>query len=135
MNQAMKTNIIAIVVVAVLIGGAVMFTNRSSEQNPTPSPAGSNVTVVGGKQIVEINVKGGYLPKVTAAKANTPTTIRMKTEGTFDCSSAFTIPALSYRTNLPPTGVTEVEVPSQSTGTKLQGLCAMGMYSFTINFN
>ena len=59
----------------------------------------------------------------------------MKTSGTFDCSSALVIPALGYRTNLPAQGVTDIEVPPQAAGTRLQGLCAMGMYSFVVNFN
>jgi hypothetical protein len=50
-------------------------------------------------------------------------------------SSAVFIPSLNYRKNLQPSGVTEIEVPPQKAGTTLQGLCAMGMYNFTIKYN
>jgi len=131
----MKASTIAIIAVVILISGAFVFTRGNDDQNVQLKQDQDNVTVVNGKQIIEINAKGGYSPKVTTAKANIPTIIRMKTQGTFDCSSSFTIPALGYRTNLPPSGVTEIVVPPQEVGTKLQGLCSMGMYNFIVNFN
>jgi Cu+-exporting ATPase len=88
-----------------------------------------------GKQIVEIGVKGGYSPKVTSAKADMPTTLRMKTNGTFDCSSGVTIPSLGIRQTLPSSGSTDIEVPAQKAGTTLDGVCVMGMYHFAVNFN
>lgn len=94
-----------------------------------------NVSVVDGKQIIEIGAKGGYAPKVSTAKADISTILRVQTHGTFDCSSALTIPSIGYRASLPPSGVTEIEVPAQKSGATLQGLCAMGMYNFKIRFN
>ena len=91
--------------------------------------------MVDGKQIITINAKGGYSPKLTTAKAVMPTVINMKTQGTFDCSSALTIPSLGISKNLPPTGETLIDVPPQNAGTTLQGHCSMGMYNFAINFN
>ncbi len=128
----MKTTIISILIAVVLIGGAVLLGNKSSTKSE--GEAVNNVTVVDGKQIIEIDVKGGYSPRITTAKADIPTVIKMKTSGTFDCSSALTIPSLSYRTNLPQSGVTEIEVPAQKVGSNLQGICAMGMYNFAVNF-
>ncbi len=95
----------------------------------------SNVRIVGGKQVIAINAKGGYFPRVTTAKAGLPTVIKIHTKGTFDCSSALRIPMLGYRSNLPPTGETLIEVPAQKAGTTMRGLCVMGMYNFSINFN
>ena len=94
-----------------------------------------NVKIVDGKQVITINAKGGYFPKVTAAKAGIPTVIKVDTQGTFDCSSALTIPSLGISKNLPPTGETEIEVPSQEANTAVRGLCAMGMYNFSVQFN
>lgn len=131
----MKANTIAIIAVVILIGGAFVLTRGNNDSNAGSKQNQDNVTIANDEQIIDIDAKGGYFPKVTAAQANTPTIIRIKTQGTFDCSSAFTIPTLGYRTNLPPSGVTEIEVPPQKAGTKLQGLCSMGMYSFVINFN
>jgi len=95
----------------------------------------NNVNIVDGKQVIEINAKGGYSPRITTAKAGIPTVIKMKTNGSFDCSSALVIPSLDYRNNLPLSGETLIDVPAQKAGTKLQGLCAMGMYNFLIEFN
>lgn len=125
--------IIAIVIlIAVLVGGAIMFFggNRNSS-----SDAENNITFVDGKQIIIINAKGGYFPKVTMAKADLPTVIKIQTQGTFDCSSSLRIPSLGYRNNLPPSGETLVNVLPQKAGTTIRGLCVMGMYNFAINFN
>ena len=130
-----KTTAISILVAAVLIGGAIIFSSGGQDSNTDTASAANNVSVVDGKQIITINAKGGYSPKVTAAKAGMPTVLKMDTQGTFDCSSALSIPSLSYRNNLPPSGETAIDVPPQKAGTKLQGLCAMGMYSFAVHFN
>lgn len=38
------------------------------------------------------------------------------------------------RKNLPPSGTTDIEIPPQKAGAVVQGLCAMGMYNFSIKF-
>lgn len=129
-----KTTALSILVAAVLIGGAILFSSGGKDSNTTTS-AVDNVSVVDGKQIITISAKGGYSPKVTTAKAGMPTIIKMNTNGTFDCSSALTIPSLGYRNNLPPSGETAIDVPPQKAGTTMRGLCAMGMYNFAVNFN
>ncbi|MFA5936760.1 MAG: cupredoxin domain-containing protein [Candidatus Paceibacterota bacterium] len=127
-----KTTFISIFIVIILIIGAIFLSNNKSGGS---SPVAiNNVIIENGKQIITINAKGGYTPKITTAKADMPTIIKIVTNGTFDCSSALSIPSLNYRNNLPPKGETEIEVPSQKTGTKLQGICAMGMYNFSIEF-
>lgn len=115
--------------------GGILFLLRGGTSNPPVAPVGqTNVTVVDGKQVIQISAKGGYAPRVTTAKANIPTVINVQTNGTFDCSSALTIPAIGFRTMLPPSGITPIEVPSQQPGTVIRGVCSMGMYSFTVNF-
>lgn len=94
-----------------------------------------NVTIADGKQIVEILAKGTYMPRLTAAKANLPTTIKVYTLGTFDCTLALTIPSLGYRTMLPRTGETLIELSAQKEGATLQGICGMAMYNFLVMFN
>ncbi len=129
----MKKNITSIIIAIVLIAGAFMLTRgNGSEVSTVPV---NNVTIVDGKQTINIDAKGGYSPKLTTAKADMPTVIRVATNATFDCSSALTIPALGYRSNLPASGITEIEVPPQKGGTGIQGICAMGMYNFLVNFN
>ena len=128
----MNSTVVSIILVGILIGGAVFFSRGSSAEEVAPSV--SNVSMVDGKQIVEIGVKAGYSPKLTAAKGDMPTVLRMKTNGTFDCSSGVTIPSLGLRKILPSDGVTDIEIPAQKTGSTLKGLCVMGMYNFEVQF-
>jgi plastocyanin domain-containing protein len=128
----MKSVLLGMLIAVIAIGGGIFLFSRAGSQ--PAAPAGSNVAVVEGKQVVTINAKGGYAPRVTVAKAGMATDLKIVTRGTFDCSSALTIPSIGYRTNLPPSGETVVEVPPQKTGTKLQGVCSMGMYNFSIAF-
>lgn len=130
----MNMTVLSILIAGALIGGAIMLGGQSNSNNSSSQDV-NNVTIVDGKQIITINAKGGYFPKVTVAQAGIPTIIKVDTQGTFDCSSALTIPSLGIRKTLPPTGETEIEVPPQEAGTTMRGLCSMGMYSFQVDFN
>ncbi|OGC88121.1 hypothetical protein A2419_01470 [Candidatus Adlerbacteria bacterium RIFOXYC1_FULL_48_26] len=122
----------AILGVALLIGGAIYFTSKNPLQVATDTPA-NNVSIVDGKQIVEVDVKGGYHPKVSTAKAGMPTILRFNTNGSYDCSTSVRIPSMGISKSLPPSGSTDVDLGSPQVAT-LQGVCGMGMYSFQINF-
>ena len=111
-----------------------MLASGGKNSNSVSSQGGNNVSVVDGTQIITIKAKGGYSPKVTTAKADTPTVIKVYTQGTFDCSSALTIPNIGYSKNLSPSGETEIEIPPQNSGTVMRGVCSMGMYSFKVRF-
>ena len=124
---------ISVIAGLAIIGGAI-FIARGNLTGGAQAPS-YTATVVDGKQVIEISAKGGYSPRVAIAKADLPTVLKITTQGTFDCSSAVSIPKLGYRANLPPSGVTEIEVPPQKSGSTLQGLCAMGMYNFQVRFN
>lgn len=122
----MKSTTIAAVVLGVaLVGAAVILTQSDSQ---------GSATFVDGAQIVTVTAKGGYSPRLTTAKADTPTMLRIETSGTFDCSSILTIPSMNYEKNLPPSGITEIEIPPQEAGTTVEGICSMGMYGFEIAF-
>lgn len=128
----MKPTIIAIIIGISLVGGAyILSQNRSNTTEPQPE---NNIMTVDGKQIVTILAKGGYSPKFSRAKADIPTILRLETAGTFDCSSALSLPTINYQKNLPPSGVTEIELPPQKAGNTFEGHCAMGMYEFKIAF-
>ena len=105
-----------------------------------PSPTGDlggeigRVSVVDGVQVVEMQAKGGYFPSSVTLQAGLPTTVRMNSAGTYDCSAALRIPQLDYSVSLPSNGVTEIQIPAQEAGTTLQGLCGMGMYGFKLIF-
>jgi plastocyanin domain-containing protein len=120
----------------VLVGGIILFSLLSRNNGSTPNGgASTNVSVVDGKQYIDVMAKGGYSPRSIVAKAGMPTVLRVKTQGTFDCSSGLTIPKLKYQKNLPPTGVEEIPVSADQAQGTLQGMCSMGMYSFKIAFN
>ena len=127
----MKATIISIIAAIVLIGGAFVLT-RDGDTTPQVANA-NNVSIVDGKQIIEISAKGGYQPRKSIAKAGIPTVIRFDTKGTFDCSSSVRIPSMNISKNLPQTGSTDIDIGSQEVAT-LQGTCGMGMYPFEVEF-
>lgn len=129
----MKSTALSIIVAALLIGGAIVFMRGGAPSNEAANTPQNNVTVVDGKQIVEISAKGGYQPRVSVAKAGLPTILRFDTKGTFDCSSSVRIPSMDISKNLPQTGTTDIEVGIAQAGT-LQGTCGMGMYPFEVTF-
>jgi len=134
----MKATLISILLALVLIGGALFFTsdsrtNLSQNWNQNAAANGNNVTVVDGKQIIEITARGGYQPRKSVAQAGLPTIIRFNTSGSFDCSSSVRIPSLNISKLLPATGNTDIDIGSPQAGT-LQGMCGMGMYRFEVAF-
>ena len=137
----MKSTLISIIGAIAILSGAVYLTNNispSSSSNVTAeAPVAEenihNVSIVDGKQIIEINAKGGYSPKVSQAKAGMLTILRFKTNGTFDCSSSISIPSMNISKILPNTGTTDIDLGMQKLGI-LSGTCGMGMLKFTVNF-
>ena len=127
----MKSTVISIAITIILIGGAFMLVRNGSEQADV-IPA-NNVTVIDGKQIIEIRAKGGYLPRQSIAKAGMPTVLRFETSGTFDCSSSVRIPVMDISKSLSLSGTTNIDLGMPVVGV-LQGSCGMGMYPFEIVF-
>ena len=125
--------LISLAVTTVLIGWAfwVVSAKPSADTSGTGAPT---AVVVDGTQIIDITAKGGYSPRVVVAKAGVPTTLRVTTNGTFDCSASVVIPKLSYQKFLPSTGTTDIAISAEQAQGTLQGLCAMGMYNFQIKF-
>jgi plastocyanin domain-containing protein len=127
----MKSTIISIIIALSLIGGVLVLGKSSSNaENNVPV---NNVSIIDGKQIIEIKAKGGYFPRKSIAKAGIPTIIRFNTTGTFDCSSYVRIPSLNIGQNLSSSGTTDIDLGVQ-TANNLQGACGMGMYPFEIDF-
>jgi plastocyanin domain-containing protein len=127
----MKATIIAVVVAVVFIGGAIFLV--SSGSSVTPSPSANNVSIVDGKQIIEIQARGGYQPRKSVAKAGIDTLVRFNTSGTFDCSASIRFPSLRISKLLPQTGSTDIDIGTSTLGV-LRGSCGMGMYPFEIDF-
>lgn len=130
-----RTKIIALLVLVAGVVVSVFVVMRPSGTAALQVADAPRARREGNMQIIELTAKGGYSPRVIAAHAGIPSTLRVRTQSTFDCSSAFTVPALHIRAMLPPTGVTEFTIPAQDAGTELQMMCAMGMYRATIRFS
>jgi len=144
----MKSIIISIIITVLLIGGAVFFSSRGDQEpiiNPsatstitTTTTAGivttsSNVSMENGIQVISLQVRGGYSPKQTVAKAGIPTVLRFITNNTFDCSRALRLSSLNISKTLPQTGKTDIDIGKPTVGL-FRGTCGMGMYSFEIDF-
>lgn len=133
--SGMKSVVVSVLISGLIVVGAIAFVNSSGGDSSGFSSAttGDNVSLVGGRQIVEIRAKGGYLPYRSIAKADMPTVLRINTNGTFDCSAAVIIPSLGFSKILPQTGSTDIDLGVQPFGV-LRGSCGMGMYPFEVEF-
>ena len=127
-------------VAALILFGAWYYVNKPTltegpvVAEPISVASRDNVSLVDGKQIITITARGGYSPRLTIAKADIPTVLKVETKGTFDCSAALSIRSLNYYKVLGPNEVTTIDLPPQKPGSTFQGLCAMGMYNFEIQF-
>lgn len=128
----MKSTIISILIAIVFIAGSFYLVNRNSSSF-NESINVDNVSMVDGKQIIDIDARGGYSPRVSQAKAGLPTIIRFNTKNTFDCSASIRIPSMKISKMLPNTGSTDIDIGIQVSG-RFRGSCGMGMYPFEIEF-
>ncbi len=85
-------------------------------------------------QIVAILAHNGYTPDHAVLKADIPSILRMTTHNTADCSRHLVIRTIGYEKALPVTGVTDIPLPPQPSGTEITGSCSMGMDHFTLTF-
>ncbi len=128
----MKSTTIAIVIAGFLVAGSILYSSSNRSSGEVASV--DNVSIVNGKQVIDIVAGGGYSPRLTLAKAGIPTTLHLTSRTAFDCSTAVRIPSLGFGANLTPDTPAQVELPPQAKGSQLQGMCAMGMYRFAIEF-
>ncbi|OGG71253.1 hypothetical protein A3F27_00100 [Candidatus Kaiserbacteria bacterium RIFCSPHIGHO2_12_FULL_53_13] len=131
MNKAI---FISIGISALLVGGMFWFVSGNIDVGANAAGDTSAVSISDGKQFIDVSAKGGYSPRVILAKAGTPTILRVKTSGTFDCSASLVIPKLSYQKFLQPSGTEEIAISAEQAQGTMQGLCSMGMYNFQIKF-
>src|ERR1035437_5756964 len=95
-NSNTKPIVVSILAVGILLFVTILLVGKPNNIEPENAYA-NNVTMENGKQIIAINVKGGYSPRVSTAKAGIPTILRFKTNGSFDCSSSLYLPSINYR--------------------------------------
>jgi plastocyanin domain-containing protein len=122
-----------IILVGIAISSLIFFSEFGSSKEGKGLPPLNNVFIQADKQIIEITAKGGFEPTTSIAKAGYPTTLKITTNGTYDCSSVVSIPELGIHQNLPANGVTNIDLGTRGVGV-LNGTCGMGMYPFTIDF-
>lgn len=125
----------SVFIVAVLIGFALMMTrnNGNNVSTNTQIVNQNNVSIVDGKQIIDLTAQGGYSPKKSTAKAGIPTILRFTSSGNFDCSSSVRIPSINVSKSLALSGTTDIDLGNPKEGI-MYGSCSMGMYPFEINF-
>ncbi len=128
-----KTAYIVITFALVISIGILFF--AGSKNGSDSGGSAKNVEMIDGIQYVTIDAKGGYLPRVSTAKAGIPTKLIIRTDGTFDCSASLVIRSVGFQKILAQTGEETIDIGLPKSGQPLQGLCSMGMYSFTVNFN
>lgn len=128
-----KKIFIGIVVASLLLVGIIAYRPGASAAPPAGAvPAVQNAD---GSQTIDITARGGYSPRLVSAKAGIPTTIRVITQDTYDCSASLVIPKVGLRKLLSSNGTEEINISADKAQGTLNGLCGMGMYSFKIVFN
>ncbi|MEK7609848.1 MAG: hypothetical protein AAB470_01855 [Patescibacteria group bacterium] len=127
----MKSTVISIIIAIALVGGAFLLAQTNfSDKSGAPI---NSVSVVDGKQIIEIRARGGYQPRKSVAKSGLPTILRFSTNGTFDCSASVRIPSMGISKLLQSSGSFDINLGTSTSGI-LRGSCGMGMYPFEIEF-
>ncbi|MEI6327036.1 MAG: hypothetical protein WCO78_02845 [Candidatus Roizmanbacteria bacterium] len=126
--------LITLIVIFVVIGGIFLLQNGPAQSGAQNDSRSTNISVKDKIQYISIEAKGGYSPRVTNAKSGIPTKLIVKTDNTFDCSSALVIRSVGFQSMLPQTGETEIDLGTHGAGETVQGICSMGMYSFQIHF-
>ncbi len=119
---------------AIALGGFWFACSKPATDAAAPAVASAPAAPTGKEQVFEITVKEGYTPREITAKAGIPVILKMKTQGTLDCSSTFAIPQLNIRESLQATGEKTITIPAQKAGDSIRGVCGMGMYSLVIKF-
>ena len=130
----------SIILSILIISGASYFAFGGFNRTDTPKDNSSNQVlknseIKDGVQYITITAKGGYTPRVSVATSGIPTKLIIKTNSTYDCSAALVINSLNFRKMLTNTGETIVDAGTPKSGDVIQGICAMGMYNFSIKFN
>jgi plastocyanin domain-containing protein len=135
----MNKTALIIITVGLIVGLGIIFlggakANNNTTTNNSPTNSIQNTEIKDGIQYITINVKGGYSPKISTAKAGIPTKLIMKTNGTYDCSASLVIRSVGYQKILPKSGEEIIDLGTPKAGSPIRGVCGMGMYSFQIDF-
>lgn len=132
----MNKTVLLIITFGLIIGIGIIFLNGSSNGGETSlNQPGQNVEIREGVQYITIDAKGGYFPRVSSARADIPTKLIIKTNGTYDCSAVLIIRSIGYQKILSQTGEETIDIGRFQAGSSMRGTCSMGMYNFVVNFS
>ena len=130
---------LVILIVGLVVSVGIIFLGNSGGSSTTntynaPIKQVQNSEIRDGVQYITINAKGGYSPRVSTGKADIPTKLIVKTDGTYDCSASLSIRSVGFQKILARTGEETIDLGIPKTGEPITGVCGMGMYNFEINF-
>lgn len=125
--------IITTVLILAIIGFIVVNSSKDSSKTAANNSV-NNIEYKDDIQYITIKADNGYSPSKTVAKANTRSKLVVVTEDTYDCSIALMIRSIGYQKVLASTAREEIDLSVPKAGQTVQGVCAMGMYSFKIKF-
>jgi len=121
MNDTKKRIILAVGVLLAIIALLVFGTDGKR-----------NSVNVEDKPVYNMTAKGGYYPDVIEIESDKPAILAIHTDNTYDCSGAISIPDLDIDMVLPPSGDTDIEIPSLKSGVIIKGGCTGSTHGFKI---
>lgn len=125
--------IISICISIALVGGSLYLISQEQVPPVGTQVQDNNVEVRDGVQYVTVTAQGGYFPRMSEIQPGIPTKLIVKTNGTYDCSASLVIRDVGYQKILPSTGEEIIDIGVPTSGQKIQGVCGMGMYNFSVN--
>lgn len=131
----MPKTLLIVAILALFAIVLIFVFGKSNNTSKQTTQAEKNIEIKDGIQYITVTAKAGYSPKVTNAKANIPTKLVVKTNGTYDCSASLIVRPTGFRGILSQTGEKVIDLGIPKSDQPVLGICGMGMYSFQINFS
>ena len=130
----MNTKVIISICISIALVGGTLYLISQEQAAPAGAQAqNNNVEIRDGVQYVTVAAQGGYFPNSSDIQPDIPTKLIVKTNGTYDCSASLVIRDVGYQKILPSTGEEIIDLGIPTSGQKIQGVCGMGMYNFSVN--
>lgn len=137
MEITVPKNVINLVLA--LIGGVVLLALvamiATVATAGTAETASEAAQMEGDIQVITVYAQGGYAPNLVKANGGKQTQLKVITNSSYGCETAFTIPKLGISQNLPATGVTTFDLGIPQAGESIKLICSMGMYQSELRFS
>ena len=128
-----KSTFISIAISIVFIG--LIFYLVSNKPDPSytlDTIKFQNIEIKDGVQYITVIARAGYNPRFSQIEGGLPTKLVVKTNNSYDCSIALSIPSIGFQKILETTGEEVIDLGVVKSGQKIRGVCSMGMYSFEV---